>query len=63
MVICPCVCDYDHHHPQEVGTRRRAPLRHNDRIDCYGHYHAGWTTGEVIRKENNDIVGLRHQTD
>ena len=53
---------YDYNHRRE-GTRRRAPLRHNDEEDCYGHNHAGSTTGEVIRHENDDIVGLRHQTD
>ena len=49
--------------PQEYGTRRRVPLRHNDRIDCYGYNHAGSTTGEVVGQENNDIVRLHHQTD
>ena len=70
MVICPRVCDYHHHHPEEeerlttmVTTTGEVPLRNNDRIDCYGYHHAGSTTGEVIREETNDIVGLRHQTD
>ena len=55
--------DYYGHKHRRVGTRRRVPLRHNDRIDCYGYYHAGSTTGEVIWEETNDIVWLHHQTD
>ena len=76
MVVCHRVCDYHHEHLEEeerlttmvtyyrsIGTRRRVPLRHNDRIDRNGYYHAGSTTGEVTYQETNDIVGLRHQTD
>ena len=73
-MVCHRMCDYHHYSPKEeerdcghyhrsTGTRRRVPLRHNDEDDCYGYYHAGSTTGEVINQETNDIVGLRHQTD
>ena len=55
--------DYHSHYHRSTGTRRRVPLRPNDRIDCYGHDHAGSTTGEVVGQENNDIVRLHHQTD
>ena len=62
MVVCHRMCDYHHEHLEEderpttmvtttgdTGTRRRVPLQHNDRIDRYGNYHAGSTTGEVIQ--------------
>ena len=70
MVRCHRMCDYHYYHLEEeerpttmittigeYGTRRRVPLRHNDRIDRYGYYHAGSTTGEV-REENQ-----RHRLD
>ena len=55
--------DYDYCHRRLQGSKRREPLRYYDEDDCNGHNHAGSTTGEVSRHENNDIVRLHHQTD
>ena len=69
MVVCHRMCDYHHYHSEEeerlttmvttTGDMTLGEGRHYDtmtRIDRYGNYHAGSTTGEVIREETNDIV-------
>ena len=55
--------DYYGHEYRREGAKRRAPLRPDDQEDGHDHCNAGSTTGEVRKKENHDIVRLRHRTD
>ena len=75
-VLCQRKRPHHHYHSEEeerpttmvttTGAMAQGEGCHYDtmtRIDRYGYYHAGSTTGEVVGQENNDIVRLRHQTD